>query len=212
MKRIRESRTSPAFAVAVLALVAAVVGTAVAADPFAGTAVSKKKTKKIAAKEAARYFDANIGGASVANAATAGRAARAGSATTSDAATTAGALSTQRRINYQAAPPSASQQILSLGSLRLSASCAAGPNVAVTARTTVDNATLQSDTPTSISDLDFDTTETLQLSTVSEQRPVVYTAPGGQVIVIQHAVVRNSILYGGGPGCFVKGVAQILSG
>jgi hypothetical protein len=61
MKRIRPS---PAMVVAVLALVAAVAGTAVAADPAANTAVSKKKTKKIAQK----VFNSNIGNATVENA------------------------------------------------------------------------------------------------------------------------------------------------
>jgi hypothetical protein len=65
---MKQLRPSPAIVVAVLALVAAVAGTAVAADPVANTAVSKKKTKKIATKQAQKVFDASIGGATVANA------------------------------------------------------------------------------------------------------------------------------------------------
>lgn len=68
MKEITISRPSPAILVAVLALVAAVAGTAVASDPVATTAVTKKKVKKIAKKQAKKYFNANIGGASVAHA------------------------------------------------------------------------------------------------------------------------------------------------
>jgi hypothetical protein len=62
MSKLRFGRPSPAIVVAILALVAAVAGSAVA-DPVANTAVSKKKTKKIAKKESQKYFDANIGDA-----------------------------------------------------------------------------------------------------------------------------------------------------
>jgi hypothetical protein len=50
MSRIREGTSSPAIVVAIVALIAAVAGTAVA-DPGAGTSVSKKKTKQIAKKQ-----------------------------------------------------------------------------------------------------------------------------------------------------------------
>jgi hypothetical protein len=70
MERARSSRPPPAIVVAIMALVAAVAGTAVA-DPVANTAISKKKVKKIAKKEAKKYFNANIGNASVAHAETA---------------------------------------------------------------------------------------------------------------------------------------------
>jgi hypothetical protein len=58
MTRFRRSRPSPALIVAVVALVAALAGTAVAADPLATTSVSKKKTKKIAKKQANKAVDA----------------------------------------------------------------------------------------------------------------------------------------------------------
>ena len=49
---MKQRRPSPAIVIAVLALIAAVAGTAVAADPGATTsAVSKKKVKKIANKQ-----------------------------------------------------------------------------------------------------------------------------------------------------------------
>jgi hypothetical protein len=54
MKKVSLKRPSPALVVAVLALVAALAGSAVAADPFATTAakkVTKKKVKKIANKQ-----------------------------------------------------------------------------------------------------------------------------------------------------------------
>src|ERR1051325_8743542 len=54
MKRIRSSRPSPALVVAVVALVAALAGTAVAADPLASNAktVTRHQVKKIAKKVA----------------------------------------------------------------------------------------------------------------------------------------------------------------
>jgi hypothetical protein len=58
MTRLKRSRPSPALIVAVVALVAALAGTAVAADPLATTSVSKKKTKKIAKKQANKAVDA----------------------------------------------------------------------------------------------------------------------------------------------------------
>jgi hypothetical protein len=72
MSSLRRSRPSPAIVVAVVALVAALAGTAVAADPLATTSVSKKKTKKIAKKQANKAVDAfaaatfPIGGAELA--------------------------------------------------------------------------------------------------------------------------------------------------
>jgi hypothetical protein len=56
MKRLSGSRPSPALVVGVLALVAALAGTAVA-GPTANTAVSKKKTKKIALNQANKVVD-----------------------------------------------------------------------------------------------------------------------------------------------------------
>jgi hypothetical protein len=58
MTRLKRSRPSPALVVGVLALVAALAGTAVAADPVAQTSISKKKTKKIATNKANKAVDA----------------------------------------------------------------------------------------------------------------------------------------------------------
>jgi hypothetical protein len=89
MRRIVNSRPSPVIVIAILALVAAVAGTAVAADPVATTSVSKKKVKKIARKQAEKFFNANIGKASVAHAATADSANTANTANTANAANAA---------------------------------------------------------------------------------------------------------------------------
>ena len=64
-------RPSPAIVVAVLALVAAVAGTAIAADPVATSSkLTKKKVKKTAKKVANKQITKRAPGLSVANAAT----------------------------------------------------------------------------------------------------------------------------------------------
>jgi hypothetical protein len=62
MRRIRPSGPSPALVVAVVALVAALAGTAVAADPLAkrGTTVTKQKVKRIAKKVAKKQVKKGI--------------------------------------------------------------------------------------------------------------------------------------------------------
>jgi hypothetical protein len=59
MRRITRSRPSPAIIVAVVALVAALAGTAVA-GPGADTSVSRQKTKQIANKQANKAIDARL--------------------------------------------------------------------------------------------------------------------------------------------------------
>jgi hypothetical protein len=71
MRRIIRSRPSPTMLVAVLALVAALAGTAVA-GPTATTSVSKKKVKKIAKKQAIKQINELAPELSVANADTVG--------------------------------------------------------------------------------------------------------------------------------------------
>jgi hypothetical protein len=70
MKRLRDSQPNPALAVAVLALVAAVAGTAVAADPVATTAAlnraEKTKVKNIARAQAKQQINKLAPGLSVA--------------------------------------------------------------------------------------------------------------------------------------------------
>jgi len=69
-RRIRDGRPSPAIVVAVLALVAALAGTALAGTDASTSAISKKKVKKIATKQINKLAP----GLSVANADTAGNA------------------------------------------------------------------------------------------------------------------------------------------
>jgi len=68
MSLIRGTRPSPAMLVAVVALVGALAGTALAGSDVQSSALSKKKVKKIAKKEAEKAIDAAAPGLSVANA------------------------------------------------------------------------------------------------------------------------------------------------
>jgi hypothetical protein len=85
MGRIRTSRPSPAIVVAVLALVAALAGTAAAGPDTSISAVTKAKVKRIAGKE----IEKKAPGLSVAHAASADSATNATSAVHADSATNA---------------------------------------------------------------------------------------------------------------------------
>ena len=77
MGLIRTSRPSPAIVVAVLALVAALAGTALAGPNATTSAISKKKAKKIAKKQAINQINELAPGLSVAKAESADTAANA---------------------------------------------------------------------------------------------------------------------------------------
>jgi cytoskeletal protein RodZ len=83
MLRKLNPRRSPAMVVAVIALIAALGGSAIAAGGLTGT--QKKQVRKISTK----VFNSQIGGASVAHAGTADTATKATTATTATKATTA---------------------------------------------------------------------------------------------------------------------------
>lgn len=141
---------------------------------------------------------------------TANTANTAGSASSAGTAGSAGSLSSQDKINYQAGAGSAAQTVYDSGKLKLSATCGAGSTLTLTATTSVDNATIQSSPPAAgTSDTDFDTSDTVTLSGASEQRNVVYSEPGGQVVVVEYAAVAGGA-YNGTVGCIVKGLAQKL--
>jgi hypothetical protein len=132
-------------------------------------------------------------------------------ATTASTANTAGALSSQKKLSYQSGAGGAATEIFNSGKLRLTASCGAGGAVTLTANTTVDNSTLQSfgTAGSDVNDSDFDAAETPTLSDADEERSVVFTEPGGQVVVIQYAAAEGAAVYGG-TNCIVKGLAQTL--
>ena len=85
MKRFTHSRPSPALAVAALALVAALAGTAVAGPGASTSAITKAKVKKVSNKQITKRAP----GLSVAHADTATTANTASSANTANNATTA---------------------------------------------------------------------------------------------------------------------------
>ena len=116
MRRLRQARPSPALIVAILALVAAVGGTAVAQQATTSQ-VTKKKVKKISKKQAKKYFDANIGNASVANAETADTATNAGTgrSTFKDGATQVPAPSTTTVLSLDV--PAGSYLFIAKGAL-----------------------------------------------------------------------------------------------
>jgi hypothetical protein len=89
MGRIRTSRPSPVIIASVLALVAALAGTAVAGPDASTSAVTKKKVKKIAKKQAIKQINALAPGLSVASADTADSANRADTANSANTANTA---------------------------------------------------------------------------------------------------------------------------
>lgn len=86
MNALKSRRPSPATALAALALVFAVGGTALAGPDPATRAVSKAKVKKIATKAANRAIDAKSSTLSVNSANTAGSARTADRANTADSA------------------------------------------------------------------------------------------------------------------------------
>jgi hypothetical protein len=98
MEKIRASRPSPGIVVAVLALVAALAGTAIAGTPATTSAINKKKVKKIATKQINKLAPT----LSVASADTAGSA---DTATTAD--TAANAQSASNAGALQGKPASA---------------------------------------------------------------------------------------------------------
>src|ERR687898_1702688 len=62
MTRLRRARRSPALVISVLAMVAAMAGTAVAANPTANSSadVTKKQAKKIAKKQAKKQVNKKL--------------------------------------------------------------------------------------------------------------------------------------------------------
>jgi hypothetical protein len=131
MRQISTSRPSPALLVAVLALVAALAGTAVAGHDASTSALSKKKVKKIARKQAIKQINALVPGLadeqitsrapglSVAHAETAAQADAAGNAATVDG---------QRvtKIFAKLPPGTINRTIATINAFRIRATCSAG--------------------------------------------------------------------------------------
>jgi len=164
-------RPSPAMAVAFVALLAALSGTAIAlpgknsvdsGDIKNGTirgkdihknAVTGKKVKNGSLAGADVKNDSLTGLdvnestlAQVPSANTANSANSANTANTANSANSAGAVGgvTLRKVNYSGATGSAAAVALNLGGLTLTANCAAGPSMTVTATTAANDARLLS--------------------------------------------------------------------
>lgn len=141
-----------------------------------------------------------------------GKVPSASSADSASSANSANSLASQAKLNYQAGAGSSGVTVFNNGKLLVTASCGGGSAVTVSATTTAADATIQSDAsgvPTSDPDFNTGETHTLTAAGASEERDVVYTEPGGQVVVIQYGAVSGGA-YNGATGCVVKGLAQTL--
>lgn len=125
-------------------------------------------------------------------------------------ANSATSLSSQAKISSQQPPSTGAQTIYDSGNFKLTASCGGAAQPTVTASTTVVNATLHSTggagggaNNTSPFTVDVQLT-----AATSEQRSVVYSEPGGQVVTVSYAAVGGAPY--GAPGCVVKGLAEKL--
>jgi hypothetical protein len=123
------------------------------------------------------------------------------------AAISAGSLSSQAKISSRQAPGAGAQAIYDSGMLKLTASCGPAAQPTVTASTTVPNATLHSTGGAGgANDISPFTADVVLTAATSEQRSVVYSEPGGQVVTLSYAAVGGAPY--GTPGCVVKGLAQ----
>jgi hypothetical protein len=135
MGQITASRPSPAIIVSALALVAALAGTALGGPDASTSAVTKKKVKKIAKKQAIKQINALAPGLSVASADTADTANRANTANTANRATqaqnatTVNGLSVQK-IFFKGSPNETFANRFAAGGLVLRLGCASGDPVA----------------------------------------------------------------------------------
>ena len=124
-------------------------------------------------------------------------------------ANSAGSLSSQQKIGYQAGASTGAQTIYDSGKLKLTASCSGAPQPTVTASTTVANATLHSTGGAGVANNTSPfTADVILTSGTSEERTVVYSEPGGQVVVVHYAAVGGNTY--GVAGCIVKGLAEKL--
>src|SRR5688572_11094187 len=133
MKVLSGTRPSPAMVLAVLALVFAMVGTAVAGPDAISSKITKSKVKKIAKKQANKAIDKRESGLNVNSASTATTATNAGNADT------VGGM-TVRNIS-DISGSNAPRTILDLNGLVLILDCDATPELI--ARTTVNDSSIR---------------------------------------------------------------------
>jgi hypothetical protein len=132
LNAVKAGRPSPAMIVAALALVFAMVGTAVAGTDGISSKLTKSKVKSIAKKQATKQLKANVAGSHVNLADTATNATNAGNASTANGVKPS-------KINYQVdAPGPGTTTIFEGNGLRLTATCPTGGNMTLTATGLVD--------------------------------------------------------------------------
>lgn len=201
---------SPSMVVAMLALCVALSGTAYAAAKINGKniknrsiAASKIKKNTLGANE---IKESSIAGKmpTVPSATTATNATNATNATHADAA---GSLDSLKKFGERQAVSTAETEILNTGKLRVTQACDGTGALMLRAYTLVDDASIaaygnSSDT----NDDDFDISEgAATISASDEERDLVYTEPGGQVVSLQYLAAEQPDLASG--GCLVKGFA-----
>jgi hypothetical protein len=134
MRQISTSRPSPALLVAVLALVAALAGTAVAGHDASTSALSKKKVKKIARKQAIKQINALVPGLAdeqITSRAPGLSVAHADTAAQANAANNATTVNGQRvtRIFAKLPPGTTGRTIATVNVFAIVADCTAGGDV-----------------------------------------------------------------------------------
>jgi len=114
------------------------------------------------------------------------------------------------KFDFRAAADTAPTVIFDSGKLQLAAACSAAGVVTLTAATSVDNATLQSfGNMIDSAQNNFDSATPLTIDNdVNEERTIVYTEPGGQIVVLPYLVAENMPL-GGTVACLVSGLAFV---
>lgn len=198
MKSSINFRQGPVMVLAALALVFAVVGTAVAGPDLYAKKLSKSKVKSIAKKQANKQIKAQAPTLSVANADTADNATNAANADNADNATNAAnaaAVGGNRIVRIDFRPTAATNEvILDLNGLRMRADCS-GTNDTITAETTVNDSEIAFHTiraglsESSGDDGDFDVGDSLNLHPGQTSRELVsqvrYISGTGDSVIVE---------------------------
>jgi hypothetical protein len=211
MRHINASRPSAAIVVGVLALVAALAGTALAGSDATTSAPSKKKVKKIAKRQAKKQIKKLAPGLSVAHAETANTANTANSATQAQNAGTANRVRPVK-VNFAASANAAPRTFLNQGGVRIRGDCEAG-HARLTASSTANNGTLKLDfvdgdgNTSSSPALDFSPVTILTISTLAAEPnnaltiTLTYRGAGGTTVSGEVLVAEGT----GAAQCVIAG-------
>jgi len=210
------ARPSPAIVLAVLALVFAMVGSAVAGTDGLSSKITKSKVKKISKKQANKALKANVSGSHVNTADNATNATHATNADNATNATNAASVGGQTATKLFTKIPSGTgaTTVFSGNGLTLSAACPGGA-LTFTATTSVNDSDLGSavinggaDAPGGVRVSDFDVGDT---EDILEPLPrgagtFTYSQPSGTFVSGQF-FADDSNTFGGFDGCVVVGSA-----